>query len=188
MIVNFILLHILFIIKINCVNYIKSDLTITIEKGNSATYYMKDDLIGSTALIYCSLDGAMEIKNGTNEPFKTQLYVIPPEKNFPNEYEINLKTRKYSYFFKVYFIPNVYVSYKINEFNIECKNVYSFSSIYLIFVDSRELNKKQNKMLHYKHIGGNDITLKYFPITNYINWDDLIYNRNYSINETRNNW
>ena len=184
MIVNFILLHILFIIKINCVDYIKSDLTITIEKGNSATYYMKDNLIGSTALIYCSLDGAMEIKNGTNEPFKTQLYVIPPEQNFPNEYEINLKTRKYSYFFKVYFIPNVYVSYKINEFIIECKNVYFFYAIYLIFVDSRELNKKQNKMLHYKHIGGNDITLKYFPINNNINWDDLIYNRNYSINET----
>ena len=95
---------------------------------------MKDDLIESTALIYFSLDGAMEIKNGTNEPFKTQLYVIPPEKNFPNKYEINLKTRKYSYIFKVYFIPNVYNRYIINEFSIECYNIYSFYSVYLILL------------------------------------------------------
>ena len=186
MIINFILLHIFFIIKINSKEYITSDLTIKFEKGDSDTYYIRNDLIKSTALIYCSLDGAMEIKNGTKEPFKTQLYVIFPEENYPNEYEINLKSTKYSYFFKVYFISisNDNIKYGINEFNIECFNVYSFNTVYFIFVDSRELKEKQNKMLHYRHIGGNDITLKYFPINNNINWDDLIYNRHYSINET----
>jgi hypothetical protein len=186
MIINFILLHIFFIIKINSKKYITSDLTIKFEKGDSDTYYISNDLIKSTALIYCSLDGAMLIKNGKIEPFKTQLYVIFPENNYPNEYEINLKSTKYSYFFKVYFITfsKDYIKYGINEFNIECFNVYSFNTVYLIFVDSRDLKETQNKMLHYKHIGGNDITLKYFPINNNINWDDLIYNRNYSINET----
>ena len=90
MIINFILLHIFFIIKINSKKYITSDLTIKFEKGDSDTYYISNDLIKSTALIYCSLDGAMEINNGKKEPFKTQLYVIFPENNYPNEYEINL--------------------------------------------------------------------------------------------------
>ncbi len=79
MLVKFIFLHIFLIIKINCIDYITSDLSITIEKGEQKIYYIKDDLIKLTALIYCSLEGAMEIKNGTNELLNTQLYIIKPE-------------------------------------------------------------------------------------------------------------
>ena len=187
MVVTFIFLHIFLIIKINCIDYITSDLSITIEKGEQKTYYMKDDLIKRTALIHCSLEGAMEIKNGTNELLITQLYVIKPEKSeFANEYKINLKSKKYSYFFEIYFInlSASYIDYKINEFSSQYRTLYSFYSIHLIFVDSRKLKDKKNKMLHYRHIGGNDFTLKYFPLNNNINWNDLIFEKYYSINET----
>ena len=151
MLVKFIFLHIFLIIKINCIDYITSDLSITIEKGEQKIYYIKDDLIKLTALIHCSLEGAMEIKNGTNELLITQLYVIKPEiSEFANEYKINLKSQKYSYFFKIYFInlSKSRIDYKINEFSSEYDNIYLFYSVHLIFEDSRKLkDKKKNVTL-----------------------------------------
>ena len=51
----------------------------------------------------------------------------------------------------------------------------------LVFVDAREVNKDE-LMLFYRHIAGNDVEFLYFPLTDDIDFTQLCHNYNYKKN------
>ena len=66
-------------------------------------------------------------------------------------------------------------------------NFAEFSTSYqhfagiLIFIEARNIDK-EDKMLFYRHLAGNDIDFFYFPLTNDIDFREICYNYNYQKN------
>ena len=75
----------------------------------------------------------------------------------------------------------------ICKFNMRKMNFAEFSTSYqhfagiLIFIDARNIDK-EDKMLFYRHLAGNDIDFFYFPLTNDIDFREICYNYNYQKN------
>ena len=91
---------------------------------------------------------------GINEEKETRLYIIKPDQfNYEKIYEINLRSKSYSYIFKIYFIPkDIQADYHmcgaICEYSTELFNDYDFSTMALIFIDSKSFEDRDNAMLN----------------------------------------
>ena len=70
------------------------------------------------------------------------------------------------------------VQFSNSEFSFEFSTSYQYLTGALIFVDARNIYK-EDKMLFYRHIAGNDIDFLYFPLTDDIDFRSLCYNYNY---------
>ena len=156
---------------------------ITIEKGDSMTFLVPDSYRYMNILVYCSLEDTMEISSGGSTVIKTRMYVINTVK-FDEEttYQILLKPKNKPYNFQSLFISNeLQVQYEEGEFRTEFSISYQHFAGTLIFVNARNIDK-EDKMLFYRHLAGNDIDFFYFPLTNDIDFREICYNYNYQKN------
>ena len=130
----------------------------------------------------------MEITNGGSTVIRTRMYIINNVKfNDQRTYEILLKAKNKPYNFQSLFIrSNFQVQYQDGQFRTEFSTSYEHFAGALIFVDARSVSK-EDKMLFYRHLAGNEINFFYFPLTNDINFYQICYNYYYKENSQTGN-
>ena len=163
--------------------YLNKNFNLTIEKGDSMTFLVPDNYRYTNILVYCSLEDTMEISYGSSTVIKTRMYIIHTIKfNEERTYEILLKAKNKPYNFQSLFISDeLQVQYSDGEFGFEFSTSYQYLTGALIFVDARNINK-ENKMLFYHHLAGNDIEFLYFPLTDDIDFRKLCHSYGYQKN------
>ena len=179
----FIILILLFLIKSQ---WIRGNYYLEVKNGESYQFKIHNNDVYTNILLYCSSENTMEI----NEEKVTRLYVIKPDQfNYEKIYEINLISKSYSYIFKVYFIPkDIQADYHMCsancEYSTELFNDYDFSTMALIFIDSKSFEDRDNAMLNVRKKAGNEIAPYYIPMTDDLDLYKLIYDINYKITDT----
>ena len=179
----FIILILLFLIKSQ---WIRGNYYLEVKNGESYQFKIHNNDVYTNILLYCSSENTMEI----NEEKATRLYVIKPDQfNYEKIYEINLISKSYSYIFKVYFIPkDIQADYHMCsancKYSTELFNDYDFSTMALIFIDSKSFEDRDNAMLNVRKKAGNEITPYYIPMTDDLDLYKLIYDINYKITDT----
>ena len=160
--------------------YLNKNYNLTIEKGESITFLVPEDYRYTNILVYCSLDDTMEISYYTNSVMKTKMYIIPARKfNEERTYQIYLKAKNKPYNFQSVFISEeLQVQFSEGDFDFEFSTSYQYLTGALIFVDARNYNKDE-MILFYRHIAGNDIQFLYFPLSNDIDFKCLCHSYNY---------
>ena len=168
--------------------YLNKNLNLEIEKGETITFLVPDSYRTYNILVYCSLEDTMEISHFTSDVKKTRLYIIPTTK-FDEErtYKILLKAKKQAYNFQALFISNeLQVQYGYHEYEFEFSTSYQYLTGALIFAEARDSNKEE-MMLFYRQMAGNDIEFLYFPLTNDIDFKSLCHNYDYKKNSKTGN-
>ena len=168
--------------------YLDRNYNLQMEKGDSLTFIVPDNYRFTNILVYCSLEDTMEITNGGSTVIRTRMYIINTVKfNEETTYKILLKAKNKPYNFQSLFITsNFLVQYEDGEFQTEFSTSYEHFAGALIFVDARNVNK-EDRMLFYRHLAGNDINFFYFPLTNDINFREICYNYHYKENSQTGN-
>lgn len=163
--------------------YLNKNYNLTIEKGESITFLVPEDYRYTNILVYCSLDDTMEISYYTSSVIKTKMYIITPRKfNEERTYQIYLKAKNKPYNFQSVFISQeLQVQYSDGYFDFEFSTSYQYLTGALVFVDARNYNKDE-MILFYRHIAGNDIQFLYFPLTNDTDFKSLCHSYNYKKN------
>ena len=168
--------------------YLNKNLNLTIEKGETMNFLIPNNYRIYNILVYCSLEDTMEISFFTSSVKKTRLYIIPTTK-FDEErtYKVLLKAKKQAYNFQSLFISNeLQVQYDDYDFEFEFSTSYKYLTGALIFVDARDLNKEE-MMLFYRQMAGNDVEFLYFPLTNDIDFKSLCHSFAYNKNSKTGN-
>ena len=160
--------------------YLDKSYNFLIEKGTSWTFIVPDNYRYTNILLYCSIEDAMEISNGGSTIIKTRMYILNTAKyNYDNTYEIRLKSKNKSYYFQsLYISKELQVEYADSSFQFEINTYHQYLAGALIFVDARDISK-EDIMLFYRHMGGNDVEFLYFPLTDDIDFTRLCHNYNY---------
>ena len=168
--------------------YLNQNYNFEVAKGESLTFLVPDSYRTTNILVYCSLEDTMEISYGGSTVIKTRMYIINNVKfNDQRTYEILLKAKNKPYNFQSLFIrSNFPVQYHEGEFRTEFSTSYEHFAGALIFVDARSVSK-EDKMLFYRHLAGNEINFFYFPLTNDINFYQICYNYYYQENSQTGN-
>jgi len=163
--------------------YLNKNLNIIIEKGETKTFLIPESYRTQNILVYCSLEDTMEISYFTSSFVKTRLYIIPSTKIKEEKiYKILLNAKKQAYNFQSLFISNeLQVQYSHGDFEFEFSTSYQYLTGALIFVDKRNYNK-EDMMLFYRQMAGNDVKFLYFPLTNDIDLRSLCHSYDYKKN------
>jgi hypothetical protein len=170
--------------------YLNLNLNLTIEKGETMTFLVPESYRTKNILVYCSLEDTMEVSYFTSDVKKTRLYIIPTTK-FEEErtYKILLKAKKQAYNFQSLFISNdLQVQYGEGDytFEFEFSTSYQYLTGALIFVDTKKSNKEE-MMIFYRQMAGDEIEFLYFPVTNDIDFNSICHSYEYQKNaKTRN--